>query len=104
MSTIARASREKLLFFAGRRGKNFGRRLLAVTTFTEGHVQFVDLAVHNDRRALAIAGSLVTVISASAERNDVVKVICTDNAANEVLMLNKLPMFSLQRQARLPII
>jgi hypothetical protein len=44
--------------------KAFGRRFLAVTLLMEGHIRFVDLKVLNDKRALMIASSLVTVVSA----------------------------------------
>jgi uncharacterized protein YegL len=44
--------------------KPFGRCLLAVTTFMEEHVRFVDFEGSQDERAITIASSLVTVISA----------------------------------------
>jgi hypothetical protein len=45
--------------------KKFVRHFLAVTMFMEGYVRFVDLKVLNNKQAIAIANSLVTVVSTS---------------------------------------
>jgi hypothetical protein len=59
--------------------------------FMEGYVRFVDLKVFNDERVVTIVNSLVTAI-------------CTDNATNEISILNHLHTFSPPCQSGLPII
>jgi hypothetical protein len=64
----------------------------------------MNMKVLNGERALMIVGSLVTLLSTHTARDDGVTAVCTDNASNELSVLNELHTFSLPRQTKLTII
>jgi hypothetical protein len=54
----------------------------------------VDLNVSNDERAFTISNSLVKVVSAVGGQNYTVMAVYTDNASNQVPMLEQRHTFS----------